>query len=722
VWSCRLRTAIAAALALAAWLPSALWQAGDARAQELPGVRLKLVAQPVWARPGDHLDLKFRLYNDTEETLEGFGLAIAAYDRRTSRSDLHETFGSIPGTAARSSYTKAYPETNVPAGSTRDIEVKDPIATLVSLAGQTESGVYPLTISLFDASGATLLDFVTTDLLFYPSEPEVPLDVVLALPLNSVPTESPDGVFRPDSTGRVPLEDAVGPDGWLAETVAALERWSGRKQLRLGVAPTPRLMEELQHLAAGYERADGAGTREVEADGQVPRAAASILDSLGEIMSRPGVQPLLTPYAFPDLPSLAGAPDQLLTQDQVRVGQTTIKEALGLDLDPRWLFAPAGRLDPAALRQLLAGSYGRRTFFSPGSIEEPADPSQAGCPDPALTFACPVSVELPGGQQAVGYVADQGLQDRFAALAQGGASRLDLQELFAETAMVHAELPGTAGRVIHATVPSLWHPPGRLLKVMLRGFARAPWLRTLTPAAGLAEVPDRSPRRLRQSLPSLQNDPGDALLDAVRDAGATVESFGTIDPPDALVRRLSRDVLAAQSRTWWTDPTLAAAGLRYATSARDTATGELAKISIGGIDRVTMTSRQVDIPTLIVFNDTGYPIKIRIRFNSSNFEFDPDEVEATFQPGGDRLPEAVSATAHSSGIFKIEVVAQTPDGLLTFGSKSIEVRSTEFNRIALGLTFGALAFLIFFYVMKAIRRRRDSGPGGPVEAAELGGT
>jgi Family of unknown function (DUF6049) len=717
----RLRAPIAVVLALAGWSSSMVWTAAPAAAQDLPAVRLKLVAQPVWAKPGDRLDLKLRLYNDGPDALEGFGLGIAAYGRLGNRSALHETFDSIPGTAALSSYTKTYPDGRVAPGGARDVLVRDPIDTLVSLAGETESGVYPLTISLFDSSGATLLDFVTTDLLFYPSKPEVPLDLVLVLPINDVPAEAPDGVFRPDSDGVFSLKEAVTGDGWLAGTVDALDRWTGGTRLRLGLAPTPRLMEEVQHLAEGYERSDGDDERSVDADGQVPKAAAGVLDRLGGVMSRHGVQPLLAPYAFPDLPSVAAASDQLLTQDQVRVGQTTIKEALGVDLGPKWVFAPAGRLDPASLRQLLAGSYGQRTFFSPGSIEEPADPTQAGCPDPALTFACPVSVELPAGQHAVGYVADQGVQDRFAALAQGGSSRLNLQELFAETAMIHAELPGTTGRVVHATIPSLWHPPSRLLNRMLRGFATAPWLKTLTPAGGLAAVDQRSPRRLRQSLPPLQNDPGRALLDAVREAGTTVQSFGTIGPPDALVRRLSRDVLTAQSRTWWIDPTLTATGLRYATSARDTAMSELAKISIGGVERVTMTSRQAEIP-LAIFNDTGYPVKIRIQFNSSNFDFDPDEVEATFQPGGDRLPEAVSATAQSSGIFRIEVVAQTPDGLLTFGSKAIEVRSTEFNRIALGLTLGALAFLIFFYVLKAIRRRRDGGPGPSVEAAELGGT
>jgi hypothetical protein len=38
--------------------------------------------------------------------------------------------------------------------------------------------------------------------------------------------------------------------------------------------------------------------------------------------------------------------------------------------------------------------------------------------------------------------------------------------------------------------------------------------------------------------------------------------------------------------------------------------------------------------------------------------------------------------------------------------KRITIRSTAFNRVALGITFGALAFLIFFYMFRVLRRRR----------------
>jgi hypothetical protein len=683
--------------------------AEPATAQDAGGAAtIKLLGQPVAATPDDTLGLRLRISNDADEPLEGFVLSIAAYGEVESRSELHSTFGATPPEVVASSYSdEQHTEDTVAPGGTRDVVVDDPIATLVSLRDETESGVYPLTVSLLTADGTTPLDALTTYLLYYPTPPEVPLNFVLVLPVNAIPAEGPDGVFRPDVNGAWPLDDALARDGWLRALTRALDRWAGSGGLHLGIAPTPRLVEEVAHLAGGYRRGDGDEIVDVAPGEPVPRAATAVLEQLRDVLGRRGVQPLLAPYSFPDLPALARASDQNLDQEQVRVGQSVVNEVLDLDLEARWLFPPAGRLDPASLEQLSLTGGAQRSFFSEGALEEAPDPAQSGCPGPnlTLTFACPVAVSNPStGGDVVGYQADQAVQDRLAALAQGGDSRLDLQELFAETAMVYEELPGQSERVLHATVPSLWHPSKRLISSLLRGLARAPWLETATPSRGLRISSTPEPRRLRQSLPPLQNDPGAGLLDVVQRAEDVVTSFGTINPPDALVQRLARAVLAAQSRSWWVDPELTARGASYATAAEDAAMAELEKISVVASEQITMTSREAEIP-LAVYNDTDYPVRIRIQLVSPNLSFETDAIEATFDPGGDRLPRAVSATARTSGIFTLTINTQTPDGAITFGSTDITIRSTEFNRIALGLTLGALVFLILFYTAKAVRRR-----------------
>jgi hypothetical protein len=72
----------------------------------------------------------------------------------------------------------------------------------------------------------------------------------------------------------------------------------------------------------------------------------------------------------------------------------------------------------------------------------------------------------------------------------------------------------------------------------------------------------------------------------------------------------------------------------------------------------------------------------------------------------------VDIRAGSSGIFPLEVAVETPDGSYEIDKRSITVRSTEFNQVALLITLGALGFLVFFFLLRGIRRRR-----GPDEVA-----
>ncbi|HWL64868.1 MAG TPA: DUF6049 family protein, partial [Actinomycetota bacterium] len=165
---------------------------------------------------------------------------------------------------------------------------------------------------------------------------------------------------------------------------------------------------------------------------------------------------------------------------------------------------------------------------------------------------------------------------------------------------------------------------------------------------------------------------------------------------------LRRNLLVAQSRLWITDPALLAGAESFAAETLQETEDELDKVRIGGIEEIRLTSRRGEIP-IEIFNGTDYDVAVNIKVLSADLRLN-ETLPEVLQPGRFRQL-TVDVSASSSGIFPVEVSVETPDGSYEIDRKSITVRSTEFNEIALVITLGALAFLIVFYVMRWFRRR-----------------
>ncbi|HYP22523.1 MAG TPA: DUF6049 family protein [Actinomycetota bacterium] len=673
-----------------------------AAAQE-PLYTITLVTQRFWHGADDPLDVGIKVTNLSEAPLEGFRLQISSYERVTSRSALEESFDGDPF-GSPTAVTFEQFDAVVPAGDSKVVAVRTPVSELSTLA-LGSGGVYPLGIDLADPNGIPLGASVVTQLVYYPGEPlETQLSTVLVVPLNDLAARGPDGVFEETENGVVPLEEALAGDGWMRGTLDAMTEAAGAG-LHFALAPTPRLVEEIADMADGYTRGASDGAEEqVPRDAPAAQNAAAALDALTKLLDTNGVQPLLVPYSFADLPALAHT--DAATPGPIARQLTVAEEVLGaLELRKsgftrRWVFPPAGRLDGRALTELraLSAETGTRTFFSAQSLVPPVNPDAAGCPESFASFACPVAVA-----GTVGYEADAGLQQRFIALAQPGEDRLDLQRLLAETAMIREELPGRTDRVIQATMPSLWHPRPKLAGLMFRAFARAPWLSTLTPNQGLDQSAAPVERQPVSVIGDLPRTPDESYFDRLADAEQVVDDVREIGAPEALVTRLERDILVAYGRTWWSDETLAEVGAAFAEEARLEAERHLGRIAIRAAPEITMTSRSTDVQFLVT-NDNDYPVRLDVALESPNLVVDDLDLPAEFPPRA-TTPVQASVAAQTSGVFQVELTATTPSGSVV-DELVISVRSTELNQIALGITLGALAFLISFYAYRAVRRRR----------------
>jgi len=664
-----------------------------ARAQETEtgDVTIELVDQPVSYDTDSNLNIKIRVSNQSPETLDGFALNLGRESRLTSRSDLQSSFESPPGLAIEA-LTRVVGQAIAPDESLV-VTLDDPVAEV--LAGD-EGGIYPASINLLEEGGSTPLDSLTTHLMYYPDGAESQLNFVVAIPLNDVPSRGPDGGFVVDAADDRPtIEEAVGARGWLNRTVSELNRRGGR--LRVGLAPTPRLVEEIADMSDGYRRGD----EEVSEDSPEAQAASEVLEQIRQVLNIDGVQPLLVPYANPDLPSMAanGAAGHVATQ--ITLAETLLSDVLDVDVDRSWLFPPGERTNADSLELMkLTSNVGEKTFFSESSLIEEANPPLGGCPIEGLTAACPVSVSTQAGE-TIGYRSDPGLQNRLSALARDDDDRLNLQRFFAETAMIREEQPSRTDRIVQVTLPSLWYPRPATIRTLYGGLTSAPWLRTVTPEEGLELGIDRIDRRVEDGTGEVPNEIDAFGYDVIEEAESTIESFNSVGPPVAMYQRLLRNTLVAESRNWWESEELATRGLSYARASAQEARSEMDKVSIEVSERITLTSRAEDIPVRVL-NNAGYPVKVRFQLESPQFRFEDEQIQ-TFETG--RTPLTIPVRAESSGFFRVTMALITPDGSEVIAESEPTVRSTEFNNVALTITIGALFFLIAFYLLRWYRRR-----------------
>ncbi|MEA2452614.1 MAG: hypothetical protein QOG04_1324 [Actinomycetota bacterium] len=671
---------------------------------------ITLIGQPVWHGPDDPLGLRLRIDNDGLSTLDGFRLQVRAYSPARSRSELHENFEVDPLRLESSSLPIYRLDQVIPAGTSSIVTIEEPISALSSVVAATDGGVYPITVTLTDSDGFTALDTITTQLLYFPEDVEVPLNVVLTWPLADLPSRAGGGVFVPDDTGDTSLERATADDGWLTGILSALEAPSATP-LRLGIAPGARLIEELGDMADGFRRDDSGTTRTIEANDPIAEAAGDRLTRLRELLAEQRTQPILTPYALPDLTSIDDF-EQLTAQ---LAAATSVLEQDTDVLTDKWLFPPAGRVDEVTLERLRSSDVAASTFFAEDALEPAVDELAARCREDFLgtPYTCPVKVGTASGD-ARGFVLDPELQQRFGALVQEPGNVRELQKLFAEIAMIWAELPGTEGRVIPLAVPPLWHPPPAIAARFVNTLADSPWIRSRTPRAGLHLGGGTIERDLVTELPPSRVEPEDSYLQTVDAATEVVESFARVRPDVGLVQRLRRDVLVSQSVLWWgADPLRLQQGAAYAANARDEAEEELGKISIGGRTHITLASKSGALP-LVLQNGTDYPVTLQIDLESFDRDLELSErvIRQTFDPGATSL--SVQASARASGIYPVGVRVEASDGYKIFET-SISIRSSTFNQIALAITLGAFFFLVLFSALRGFRRRRLAATGDSAE-------
>lgn len=747
-----------AAATVPSFVAPLLARASPSQAGHASSAKLTLVSQPPFYRPDDRLALKLRVTNQGFSPLRNLSVVVSAYDRVASRSALHEADAGNPGFAT-SSFPRGLRRVLVGPGDSALFELNEGIKDLPTLDRATSDGVYPLAVSLFDESSSEPIDTLYVPAILYLHSPSPPLNLALVAPINAIPERGPQGVFVPGTSGHYPLESAISRSGWLRGLLAAISdirhqsdrlaalkrreqkaleqaRKKGGKNRRrtgslphpgairvpahiaLGIAPTPETVNEIKAVADGYRRLARGKVVRVRRNSSASARARSVLALLRRDLGDRASQTLLMPYSYADLPSLVrnfslGSGGLAA---QIADARAALDAATGIRPSRHWFFPPAGRLGGLALDQLSFVSTGEltHTFFAPVSIRQPS-PSRSGCPAAFGTLACPVEVRSEQGDVFAGYATDQDLQSLLGEMAQEQNGPLAIQRFLAETTMIREEAPGTAQRVVQASLPAFWKPSPALAHRFFHELALAPWLNTVTPSQGLHLTKRHVERRSVRSVPPSSQEPGGGFFQDILVAQIAINGFASMDPPTGVLTRLRRGTLVAQDRAWWRTPALISRGLSYPRTAQQEIDSTISSLDLVAARNITLTSKRGRI-RLDLANGADYPLRASLNLTAQKLTFagNVNEIRRTVSiKGGGQKAMDFKVASQASGVSDININVETPDGSRVITTRRLTVRSTNFNQIALGITLGALLFLILFYATRPFRRRRARRRASP---------
>ncbi len=129
----------------------------------------------------------------------------------------------------------------------------------------------------------------------------------------------------------------------------------------------------------------------------------------------------------------------------------------------------------------------------------------------------------------------------------------------------------------------------------------------------------------------------------------------------------------------------------------------------------TYTLGSSDSPLVLTLqNDLPFAVQVRLDLHArGNVGLSTDDVGVTTLEPSSRTPLQVPAHVRQSGGFAVTARLTTPGGGPLGDAVQLQVRSTAYGSITLGITIGAAALLGLLFLRRAVRfvlRRRRGEP------------
>jgi hypothetical protein len=664
-----------------------------AHAQDEPSVRLTLLSQTPWNSPcdgttssamcrrlgdanGRTLELRFRAENVSDDDLDRLSIGVTLYGRITSRTAYEESLTTDPSVVLDAETLPR--EGALAAGETRDFDV----AFTLDSAGisTTQSGVYPMKVEL--RSGFTPLGALRTPMIFLVRQPELPLALSWTFVIDQPIRVDPNGVFT--STD---LETALEPDGVLAAQLRALSSIAVDGGRAVDVAIAPPVVSQLEQMADGYRIVRDGETVSVAATAAPAEDAAAALEQLRAIANARNVRVSPLPYSMPELPSLVDGGLEGDVSVQLQRGAEAVRQSIGGPLAPGVLRPPGAALDDDTLSELESAGVQILVVGHSTVTPEGTDP---------LGFAGPPTAALDGGALDA-IVPDAAVATLLGSDVVTQDPVLGAQAMLGEIATIWQEQPGVErGLAVvlseDLAVPSAFYP------AFARGIDGAPWLDPMHAEEFVDAFPpaEATPLAAPQSRSFA---PG--YVAQLRQARRRVDTLRSMlaqpsDDPD----RYESMLLLAESRQYLSDRT---AGLAFITAVQDDVGAVFDGVTVDAPNVVTLTSSNGSKIPVTISNDSEQPLRLEVELDAgARFRETPStEVELG---AGDSELVTFPIDVRSTGRFTVALKVLAPGGRL-IEARTITVRSTVYNRIALVITFAAALVLVALWVRRLIARR-----------------
>lgn len=681
------RLGLIAAIVLTALLPPAASSAAPVDPSD-PSTQVSVVVDsitPQVVKSDSTVRITGTLRNRTDSSFEDLIIRLQSGDPLTSRDALHTVdaadsdsyyptlcdFSSLPGTLA--------------AHANKHFTVECSADEL----GLRARGVYPLMVNLNGTDVTTArIGELRTFLPYFPKQPKAPTQVSWLWPIVDEPHRNEQGTFWDDS-----LADRFAPGGELYRRVQSA--LTATESIPLTLAIDPELVEAAMAMREGYQ----VGTTESAEPGTGADAATQWLTDLARLVHRSNVEVIALPYGDPDIVALyrAGLSD-LVGQAYTRGAAVLAQAPLNID-QPRTISWPAdGTLNEIALDGLTAQRIDT-VILDSDSLS-----GSGGTPVAELhTSSTPDKTAL---------VADDSLSELTAPDDFSNGTAANVQRFLAELAVITASHPNQAQSVL-ITPPRRWQQPPAYSRAILDATSEVPWA-TAAPISTLASEEPTDHGQLRYSTEAGGAELAPTLTDGINQQIDRLKSFATILVPDTDSEQLLTpyyDALLRASSTAWRNGGRDG-GEVFLNDARNQITVLQAKVFIVPPSNGTYSLASSDSPLLVtVENQLDVPVKVRIAIAAERAGFRADQFTTNVIEPHKRDQSEVPTKVEQSGTFGADLQLRTLDGQLLGESVKIQVRSTAYGTVALGITAGALALLLVLVARRIFLRVRAARSG-----------